>query len=106
MADQGGDWAWPKLSNAQAREVLTKLASFETLDQKSLHKVRHSHTFGSLPKLTQDRLRALEKDDAERYYSFHLSATARVWCVPYAGVMCVLWWDPDHKVYPAYKTHT
>ena len=34
-------------------------------------------------------------------HSFHVKGTERIWCLnlPNEGVMFVMWWDPNHKVY-------
>lgn len=54
----------------------------------------------------QERLDALGYGDQDRVVSLRLSAKERVSGVMESGVLNVLWWDPDHTVYPVEKKHT
>jgi hypothetical protein len=54
----------------------------------------------------QRRLEDLGYGDLKRILSLRLSARERIWGVMEAGVLAVLWWDPDHTVYPVGKRYT
>ena len=59
-----------------------------------------------LTHIAKGRLSELQRDDIEELYSWHISSKGRLWCAEYDGMMCVLWWDPEHEVYPVPKKHT
>ena len=104
-ADKGGRWPWLAVPGEGLKEILLKFESFERMDDNSgLKEVRSVHPVDKLPKAAQERLRQLERDDdVERLFSWHLNRMGRLWCAEYDGMMCVLWWDPRHEVYPVVR---
>ena len=64
------------------------------------------HPLGSLPREVRSRLVAIGRDDLDRLISYHLGGRERVWCYDYDSIMFVLWWDPEHSVYPTPKKYT
>ena len=52
------------------------------------------------------RLEDLKLDDQDRLWSLHFTARWRVWGLLSDDLFCVLWWDPEHRVYPVEKRHT
>ena len=107
-ADNGGPFAWPNCED-RLPEILGLLATWERLDINSLRNIKHMHTdLSRLTKAAADRLQAIQRDDAERMFSFHINNTERIWCLdlPGEGVMFVMWWDPDHGVYHVPLKHT
>ena len=106
--DSGGPWSWTEFPDDRLRELITKFANFETMDANALKHGRHwsLHPVDTLSKAARDRLIQIGRDDLDRLISFHLDGMARVWCCEYESIMFVLWWDPDHTVYPVEKKHT
>jgi hypothetical protein len=47
-----------------------------------------------------DRLRTLRMDDIDELWRFRFGAKVRVWGIRFDHYFRVLWWDPQHKVYP------
>jgi hypothetical protein len=106
-ADRDGPWPWSAITDSDARMLLDKFASFETMSHNSgLTAIRSEHSPDTLSRAAQDRLRAIQRDDVERLYSWHFGNRPRLWCAEYGGMMCILWWDPRHEVYPVGKKHT
>ncbi len=106
-ADPDGKWAWANIAEHELKKVVSKLADFERMDSHTeLQRARHELEIGTLCKEAQDRLRELKRDDVETLVSWHCGGPPRLWCAEYEGMMCVLWWDPRHEVYPVEKKHT
>lgn len=98
--DRGGLWAWTQCQDA-AYEILTKLGEFEKLSFAELGR-NGSHWVNAenICKEARDRLVKIEQDDVDQLFSFRLTNTCRVWCITEGNMMRVLWWDPQHTVWP------
>lgn len=53
----------------------------------------------------QKRLAELQID-AESLISLNVTGKERVWGVRNGNVLSLLWWDPNHQVYPVEKKYT
>lgn len=106
--DLSGPFGWDKcLSHEKFLEILTKKKQFEGMSHTELSETG-SHAIESfrLSKEARDRLIALKLDDQDEVFSLRLTGKNRVFCIKDGGVMRILWWDPDHQVYPVFKSHT
>jgi hypothetical protein len=67
-----------------------------------------SYPIENLPtRAAQQRLVDLNLDDQTALWRLRLTGTARLYGLMYDdAVFHVLWWDPDHKVWPSRKKHT
>ena len=63
------------------------------------HKKGHPQVVTTCAKAARDRLLELQIDD-DTLYSVRVSDTARVWGIKRGDLLEVLWWDPNHEVYP------
>lgn len=54
----------------------------------------------------QKRLNELRLDDYNELFSLRLSAKERVFGVLFGNVLKLLWYDPEHQVWPSPKKHT
>jgi hypothetical protein len=106
-ADNGGRWAWSKASGASLERIMKRLATFEAVDYGHGIKDVLSRVFtNKLAPSARQRLSELQRDDVEILYGWHITGKERLWCAEYDGMMCVLWWDAKHEVYPVEKKHT
>lgn len=64
----------------------------------------HSCSIDSISKKARDRLKELKLDDIDSLFRFRLSGKQRVWGIREGRVFKLLWWDPDHEVYPSTLT--
>jgi hypothetical protein len=99
-ADQAGPWGWGTAWPDSIGEIVRKLKEFETLNYLSIV---------SLDRIVPEafkRLRDINKDDTESLHGWHIKGKQRLWCIEHEGTMCVLWWDPEHQVYPTPKKYT
>jgi hypothetical protein len=106
-ADAGGPWAWPKIPDADLKRIMERLAAFETMPHgREIKAVRSIVSVVKLSQPARERLSALQRDDIDSLFGWRISGLERLWCVQYSGMMCVLWWDPQHEVYSVPKRHT
>ncbi len=84
--------------------VVTHLSSLETMTWNeivvSARKHNHYCDVANLSKAARDVI----KEDflaADRVLSIRLTNLKRVWGIVEKGVLYLLWWDPDHQVYPS-----
>lgn len=54
----------------------------------------------------RDRLGDIERDDIDDLVEIRLGNKPRVWGVRRGHVFHVLWWDPDHTVWPTEPRNT
>lgn len=103
-------WGWHAVNSATLFSVHEKLSHLEarTWGEILVQSKYHNHFVAvwQICKPAQERLDALGYGDQDRVVSLRLSAKERVWGVMENGVLNVLWWDPDHTVYPVEKKHT
>jgi hypothetical protein len=102
-----GRWTWKPLPAGTLQQIIDKLPDFERLRSKTdINKMLHPIPLARLCKDARDRLKELQQDDTEHLQSWRITQLERLWCVERDGVMCVLWWDPNHEVCPVSKKHT
>lgn len=92
------------------REIHSKLSDFESMTWGQIlleaKKQNHSIRPHQICKEARDRLEVLGYGDLDRVFSLRLSGCERIWGVINEGVFTVLWWDPEHTVYPVEKKYT
>lgn len=69
------------------------------------HKRHHDHAITDLTPVAQERLRQLDENE-ERIFRFRLKGKCRLWGFRSGTLFRVLWYDPEHAVYPVSKRHT
>lgn len=106
--DVGGPFSVVNASAAQLLQIMAAVKQFETmrpLDAFSGYPGKDYKT-GLLPsKEARERLVDLEHDD-EDIAALRLSGPGRLWGFRRGRYFHVLWWDPDHRVWPTEKKHT
>jgi hypothetical protein len=107
-ADRGGPWSFEKLlGNNRLLDVLRRLIEFESKNWNDILQTgSHLVQKVKLAATARKRLVEIEQDDVDELMSFRVTGRGRVWCIPAANIMRLLWWDPDHEVCPAPKKHT
>lgn len=106
-ADVDGPWPWSDKSMHQLKFIVGRLANFEQMGYHGgIKNVWSRVSVVRLAQSAKQRLRDLHRDDIESLHAWRMGAKERLWCAEYDGVMCVLWWDPKHEVYPVPKKHT
>jgi hypothetical protein len=64
---------------------------------------RKQNHFCAVSQLSKAARETIEADwqNAEQILSIRLTNLKRVWGLMDNGVLYLLWWDPDHQVYPS-----
>jgi hypothetical protein len=84
-------------------QVFPKLRQYETMTWNQIYQNKkrdHSVAVEGIIKPARDRLEALGLDDVDVLFRFRLSGTMRVWGIRVGRVFQLLWWDPDHAIWP------
>lgn len=88
-------------------EVVDRLRNFELSTWPDIERGgSHSIEVWKLQKVARDRLTEIQLDDIDRLYSMRVTGRGRVWGVKFNNTISLLWWDPEHRVYPVEKRHT
>lgn len=103
-----GEWGWSKLTDSDSKsllELLREMARLTWTEVRSQvadgHKRHHLQSVGMICKAAQDRLVELKIDDINNeIFRFRLSGRKRLWGFVDRGIFHIVWWDPDHKIYP------
>lgn len=108
-----GEWGWDRLGG-RLGAVFDFLKEMERLTWKEIatqsyrpkiakpSAKHHAIAQDSLCKDARERLAELELDDVDQVFRFRTGFDERLWGlqIPNSGVFCLLWWDPQHRVYP------
>jgi len=103
-------WGWHLLTREELEEIRVKLCEYESKTWSEIL-VRGSYwnhliECYKLCKEARDRLGDLQLDDLEQLVSLRLGAKQRVWGILDHNILHILWWDPEHRVYPVEKQNT
>ncbi|WPW29276.1 hypothetical protein P6B95_19070 [Streptomyces atratus] len=108
--DHDGRWGFDRMAAATLCEVLTKLAACESM---TLNELRTTRRFfkeydlpGGLSKEAVVRLGELGFGDATALHRLEFTGKQRLYGFLLGNVFHVLWWDPEHEVYPSKLKHT
>jgi hypothetical protein len=109
--EHAGSWSWDVTAD-DLREIIQFLQQMERLTWTEIraqttggrtgHHKHHSIEVERLCPEAQRRLRDLRLDDLDELFRFRLGGRRRLWGAinNQDGAFYVLWWDPDHQVYP------
>jgi hypothetical protein len=107
--DWDGPWCPSKCKDDGVRQIMERLAQFESMSWVQIKSSTGSHTVGAenIIKSARQRLTERNLDEwADHLTSLRMSGKERLWGFLRAGIFHALWWDPDHQVYPSQKRHT
>lgn len=109
-------WGWGRLSISEFfRDIASKLHHFEdwTWPDMVAQDQVHFTPPAKIVRKAQKRLEELAKeaiipDDliGEELASIHVASRPVVWGYRVGKFFHLLWWDPEHTVYPVEKRHT
>lgn len=108
--DGDGPWSLSGCDAATFHGLVGKLRSFESMTCSELENgqtLKH-YPVESLPtRAATDRLVALNLDDQTRISRLRLSGVQRLYgFLDEDSTFHILWWDPEHQVWPSEKKHT
>jgi hypothetical protein len=78
----------------------------ERTGSRARHKKHHSQPIDSLDLDAQQDITKAELSETfgDEIFRFRLASEKRLWGFRQGRVFHVVWWDPDHKVYPTEPT--
>ena len=109
--DLDSPWCLTKIEPSHHRDVLDRVREFESM---TVHEVffrgdepGKDYLLHDLPnQAAQERLRELRLDDRDHISRLRMSGTGRLYGLRERERFYVLWWDPDHQIWPSRKKHT
>jgi hypothetical protein len=106
--DFNGVFGWKNIEDREKFiKIIERLKSFESMTwAEIIGKENHLIPIYKLDKHAQKRLSEIKLDDIVELVSLRLSAVERIWGIKEKEKFKILWWDPEHKVYPVEKKNT
>jgi hypothetical protein len=109
--DHDGPWGFASLGADGWLALLGQLAQFETMTITELfHKGDYpgkSYDPATLPDpRAARRLEAMRLTDMTRISALRTQGRPRLWGFLVGNVFHVVWWDPEHEVWPSTLKHT
>jgi hypothetical protein len=108
--DKAGPWPPAHIGPSEFGDLLEKMASFESMTVGAIFApgvdYGKKYQVENLPAQALARLVEIEKDDETEVSRLRLSGKRRLYGFLREHVFHVLWWDPQHEVYPSAKKHT
>ena len=97
--DQDGTFSWSQITENDRRAVWKRLGEFEKM---TLAEIRDTGSHHRVP-VSRRNDGELQLDDLDEIWSFRVTGERRFWCVKRENIYELLWWDPEHRVYPVSK---
>lgn len=102
--DHGSRWDFRSVEPDLLCEILVKLAHCESM---TLNEVRNTRKFlveydlpGKLCKEALDRLAVMRRDDMTKIHRLDFKGKQRLYGFLEGNVFNVVWWDPEHEIWP------
>jgi hypothetical protein len=113
VVDRGGAWGFDRLDGAGLADLMDKLKSFESMTMRELFAPGSEHgkdypmpRVQTANKAAYRRLEDLDLQYHDLLSRLRLGGEKRLYGFRLNNVFYVLWWDPEHAVYPSRKRHT
>ncbi|PKK82404.1 MAG: hypothetical protein CVT49_13785 [candidate division Zixibacteria bacterium HGW-Zixibacteria-1] len=106
--DRISEWGWDNISvDILWAEIHSKLRDFESMTwAEIMAKGSHNIEKYKLIPRAQNRLSELRLDDLGELFSLRLTGKKRIWGILNNGILRIIWYDPQHQIYPSQKKHT
>lgn len=106
--DDNSPWSWNQITCPDfLRNIWDKMRNFETMPwSEILGRYHHAIAVNDIIQPAQNRLEQLGYDDQAELVSFRLSNTERIWAIRSGAEAFLIWWDPNHEIYPSAPKHT
>lgn len=100
--DIAGPFGWHVCDRDTLLEkIMGVVKSYETMAWREIPRKRlHPISVGDLTRQAQSRLDEIDQGDVEELYCLRVESKPRIWGIRDRVYFRVLWWDPNHQVYP------
>lgn len=108
VLDIDGPWGWRNIDKVYFfSEILPKIKNFESMMWRDiLNRNSHEVDIDKISTTAQKRLEELRLDDFETIVSLRFTGKERLWGIKVANILKLIWWDPNHEVYPSMLRNT
>lgn len=102
--DWSGPFGWEEISRESMQGVIEVLKTLEVMTWSEIKyrdngKRNHPVSVESICREAQKRLEAIEQE-TDDLFCIRVTHVARLWGIADRNVLKILWWDPEHSVYP------
>ncbi len=106
--DIEGPWGWRNIDKEYFfSKIIRGIINFESMKwHEILNRNNHEVKIDLIDKKAIKRLEELRLDDIETLVSLRVMGAVRIWGIRTHNCFRVLWWDPNHQVYPSKLKHT
>jgi hypothetical protein len=112
LIDIEGQWGWWNVSSKEKLlEIKNKLNNIQSMTWEEIDRDKKYNHFVDSNKIEENAKKRLSEknidaDKIDNLYRFRLSGRERVWGIREQEFFYLLWWDPQHQVWPSHKKHT
>ncbi|KAB1979239.1 hypothetical protein [Streptomyces triticiradicis] len=109
--DREGPWGLHSLDHARLLELISEMVKFESQTINELFRQGEwpgkCHDVPQLPnRAALDRLDAIGLADMTKIWKLRIGGKGRLWGFLVGNVFHVVWWDPEHEVWPSKLRNT
>jgi hypothetical protein len=109
--DSEGPWSLAVLDFTQLLTLLSELVKFESQTIKELFLQGQwpgkCHDLATLPnRAARVRLESIGLSDMTQIWKLRIGGAGRLWGFLEGNVFHVVWWDPNHEIWPSKLKHT
>ncbi|MGP5523986.1 hypothetical protein ACTXM3_11930 [Glutamicibacter arilaitensis] len=105
--DKDGQWSPSNIDGKTMAVIVAKLISFESMTVGEIFKPGSEHgksyDVSKLPEPAASRIKAIKRDDEDCVHRLRFTGKQRLYGIMRENVFNVLWWDPEHEVWPSSK---
>jgi len=107
MLEMQDPFGWHKIDEKILHRIRERLKDFESMTWNQIIG-QDSHLIPRTDLCTdaQRKLTQLKQDDVDEVFSLRITGKERVFGIWEAGILRLLWWDPEHKICPSPKKLT
>jgi hypothetical protein len=109
--DHEGPWGFDQVDGKTLCAIMERLAHFEGMTVNELFNTNgypgKDYDIPAIPNRTAlDRLEACGLEDQTKIWCLRFSGEKRLFGILEDNIFHVIWWDPEHQVWPSKLKHT
>lgn len=107
--DIGSDWCLTDIDKSDHEDLIRFMPDMESMKLNEVvpSRCKREDVAGKSPNTdAQMRAQGQFPDDHDNIYVLHMTGTKRLWGLLYDNEFSVIWWDPDHQIWPSSLKNT